>query len=80
MAPNKLSITGKGLNFPGIHDADLLAGPSGVGSQLFNFLHQLHPAHHFSKNDMVAIEPGSGDSGDKELAAIRVRPGIGHTE
>ena len=33
-----------------------------------------------TEDDVLAIEPGGHDGGDKELRAVRVRAGIGHGE
>ncbi len=35
-------------------------------------------SQNLAKDNMLAIKVGSGDSGDKELAAIAVGPSIGH--
>ena len=35
---------------------------------------------HFTKHDVLAVEPGALYEGDKELAAIGVGTGIGHRQ
>ena len=37
-------------------------------------------ADDLAEDDMAAIEPGGGDSGDEELRAVRVGAGVGHAE
>lgn len=45
-----------------------------------HLLDRLHTALDSSKDGMLPIQPGGGRERNKELAAIRVRPGIGHAE
>src|SRR5207247_3822025 len=35
---------------------------------------------HFAKDRMLPVQPGCRNMGNKELGAIRVRPGIGHAQ
>lgn len=45
-----------------------------------NPIHNIHPIHNLPENRMLPIQMGRRGQTDKELAPIRARPAIGHTQ
>src|SRR5688572_10854243 len=45
-----------------------------------HFVHHVLPLADLAEDGVLAIEPVGGDVRDEELAAVRVRPGVGHAE
>lgn len=46
--------------------------------RLYLVVAQATAIRYLSKNDVESVEVAEGDSGDEELAPVRVRPGISH--
>src|SRR5580704_2374941 len=62
-------------------DPHFLDGPVlGAAWDLGNLLHHIIAFDHFAENAVLVVKPGRGCNGDKELAAIGTRAGIGHGE
>src|ERR1700719_5387718 len=51
-----------------------------IARQLGDLVGHVLALDDFTKNGVTLIEPGRRRHGNKKLAAIRVRPGVGHGE
>mmetsp|Transcript_40247 Transcript_40247/g.79370 ORF Transcript_40247/g.79370 Transcript_40247/m.79370 type:complete len:207 (-) Transcript_40247:124-744(-) len=66
------------LHLPAVCDEDLLFGGSGLASLGLDSLHDVHAFQDLSEDDVLAVQPGAGDSGEEELRPVRVGSGVGH--
>src|ERR1700722_4473792 len=48
--------------------------------RLGDFLHDLHAFDHFAEDTSLVVEPWRRRKRDEELAAVGVRPGVGHRQ
>ena len=71
---NRLHLSTLGNN-------DIGDGPViSIGPGVFNHLDNVHALDHLTKHDVFVVQVRGWHSGDEELAAIGVRPGVGHTQ
>src|SRR3546814_8872939 len=71
-------------------DAVRLGGQYGVGIALdrdladvvalLDLVDRLQALDHLAEHGVLAVQPGGGDVGDEELAAVGVRAGVGHRQ
>lgn len=59
---------------------DPFPGSATLGSNTLDNLHHIQALNNLSKDNVLAIEPRSISSAQKELRAISVRSGVGHGE
>src|SRR3954454_9632766 len=72
------SLTGK-LN--PLDDDGLLGHVASVGRHALDLVDRVHAVRHLSEHGVLAVEPRRLAGGhDEELAAVRVRTGVGHRE
>src|SRR5260370_20434048 len=45
-----------------------------------DFIRHVLPFHHFTENRVAIVQPRRSCNGDEELAAVGIRPGIGHRQ
>lgn len=70
----------RALDLSAVGDGDLLAGLAILGPKALHSLHNVHALLHLAEHHVLAIQPLSLGSADKELGAIGVGPCIGHGE
>lgn len=68
------------LELAAVSDDAGLVGAAGLGAALLESLDDVHALDDLAKDAVLAIEPWAWDSGDEELAAVRVRTSVGHGE
>lgn len=59
-------------------DDKLDRGSTRVGTERFNLLDNVETFGNFTKDNVLAIEPRAGNSGDEELGTVGVRTSVGH--
>lgn len=71
----------KPFHDPGTHDLDLLYRfVFGVRLDETQATYDAHAGLDAAEDCVLAVEPGRGGQRYEELAAVRVRPGVGHTQ
>ena len=69
------------LLFRDLDSDECLAGLAGAaGVALGDSVEHVHALDHLTKHGVMVVQVRCGDVGDEELAAIRVRAGIGHRQ
>ena len=77
----------KEISFSHLYSSDdlfyqLLFGDSNAlqGVPLLNRVYNILSFSNLTENSVFAIQPGCNDVGNKKLAAVCIRPGIGHRQ
>jgi hypothetical protein len=63
-----------------VRDRHVSLGSAGLAALGFNLANDIQTFRDLAKDNVLSIQPGSISSADKELAAICVRTGVGHTK
>lgn len=68
------------LQLARISDYNCLPRLAARGADLFNGFHHIHALNHGAKDNVLAVQPGCLNGGEKELGAVGARACVGHAE
>ena len=68
------------LAFATLFNDHLLRRLARLRTDRFDLLNDVHAINDFTKHDVLAVQPGAGDSGDEELRPVGVGAGVGHRQ
>lgn len=64
----------------GFLDTQLFRGSTARAASLFQLVDGVHAFYHLTEDGVLSVEVGGRSEGDEELASVRSRAGVGHTE
>lgn len=68
----------RNLQLSTIGNDNLLGGLARLAAERLDLLNDVHALDDGAEDNVTVVEPGSLDSGDKELRTVGVRAGVGH--